>query len=53
LLIAACMFAFIVFPELARTLSVACYGGPIFLFELAVGLWLVLAPLRPAAKVAP
>jgi hypothetical protein len=53
LLIAACMFAFIVFPELARTLSVAYYGGPIFLFELAVGLWLVLAPLRPAAKVAP
>jgi len=46
LLLATCTFAFIVFPELSQVVSVAVYGGPIFLFELAMGFWLLLNGLR-------
>jgi len=42
----ACAFAFIVFPELSNVLSVGVYGGPIFLFELTMGLWLVARGIR-------
>ena len=40
--IGVCSFAFVVFPELNRVIGVGFYGGPIFLFELTVGLWLLL-----------
>jgi hypothetical protein len=32
--IGLCSFAFIVFPELTRVITIGYYGGPIFLFEL-------------------
>ncbi len=40
----ACLF--IVFPELAKLVSVAFYGAPIFFFELTMGFWLLLKGLR-------
>jgi len=49
LLMGACALAFIVFPELVRVVSVGIYGGPIFFFELAMGLWLLFKGLRTPA----
>jgi hypothetical protein len=46
-LLSACTYVLIIFPELAKTISPAIYGGPIFLFELTMGLWLVIKGLRP------
>ena len=40
-----CSFSFIIAPELERFVPVAVYGGPIFFFELAIGLWLVFKGL--------
>jgi hypothetical protein len=48
LLVGVCTFGFIIFPELAKTVTVVYYAGPIFLFELAMGLWLPIRGLRPA-----
>lgn len=48
LLLAGCTFVFIVFPELARVVTVAVYGGPIFIFEVSMGFWLLLKGLRPS-----
>lgn len=45
-LLAVCAFGFIVFPELAKTVTVAYFGGPIFVFELTMGFWLLLTGLR-------
>ncbi|MEP7065408.1 MAG: DUF4386 domain-containing protein [Gemmatimonadota bacterium] len=39
-------FAYVIFPEYARIVTVAFYGGPIFLFELAMGFWLSIKGLR-------
>ena len=39
--IGTCAFAFVVFPELTKVITVVYYGGPIFFFELAMGLWLL------------
>jgi len=44
-LMGACTFSFIVFPDLANIIPVGLYGGPIFLFELIMGFWLVLKEL--------
>jgi hypothetical protein len=41
ILLSISMCAFIIFPELRNFVTVAYYGGPIFLFELTMGLWLV------------
>ena len=41
-LMGAFAFAFIIVPELAKVVTVAIYGGPIFLFELTMGFWLLL-----------
>jgi len=46
-LMGACTFSFIVFPDLANLIPVGLYGGPIFLFELIMGFWLVLKGLPP------
>ena len=46
LLLAASSYAFIVFPELAKTVTVAVYGGPIFIFEATMGFWLLIKGLR-------
>jgi hypothetical protein len=48
LLVGACAFAFIIFPELAKVVTIGYYGGPIFLFELTMGLWLLLKGIRPS-----
>ena len=41
-----CAFLFIMFPELATVVPVTLYGGPIIVFELTMGIWLVFKPLR-------
>jgi hypothetical protein len=46
ILMGASAFLFIVFPELAKHVSVAFYGAPIFFFELTMGFWLLLKGLR-------
>jgi uncharacterized protein DUF4386 len=49
LLVGARAFVSIVFPEVARVVTIVYYGGPIILFELTMGLWLVFKGLRPSA----
>jgi hypothetical protein len=49
LLLATCTYAFIIFPELRQLVSVGFYGGPIFIFELTMGFWLLLKELRQPA----
>ena len=44
--IGICAFTFIVFPEVEKVITIAYYGGPIFLFELTIGLWLVFKGIR-------
>ena len=39
-------YAFIIVPEVAKLIPVEAYGGPIFLFELTMGFWLLLKGLR-------
>ena len=41
-----CAFSFIIFPELAKAVPVEIYGGPIFVFELTMGFWLLFKSLR-------
>lgn len=45
-LMGVCSLLFIVFPEWTSVVSVGVYGGPIFLFELTMGLWLVTRGIR-------
>jgi hypothetical protein len=52
-LMGACAYAFVVFPELAGIVPVALYGGPIFLFELTMGGWLALRGIRPGRPAEP
>jgi hypothetical protein len=47
-LMGACAFSFIIFPELSKVVPVQIYGAPIFFFELALGLWLLLKGLPPS-----
>jgi len=47
--IGICSFAFIIFPDLKQVITIGYYGGPIFLFELTIGLWLIVKSLRPGA----
>jgi len=47
-LLAACTFAPIIFPDFGKTVTVNYYGGPIFIFEVTMGLWLLLKGLRPS-----
>ena len=51
LLMGASAFLFIIFPELARLVSVAFYGAPIFFFELTMGFWLLLRGLPRSGAV--
>jgi hypothetical protein len=46
--IGICAFTFIVFPELTKVITVGYYGGPIFFFELTIGLWLLFKSVRQA-----
>ena len=49
-LMGACAFAFIIYPELATVVSVGIYGGPIFVFELTMGCWLLFRGLQPSTN---
>jgi len=49
LLMGACAFSFIIFPELKTIVPVGIYGSPIFVFELTMGFWLLLKGLRPSS----
>jgi hypothetical protein len=40
--IGICAFAFIIFPELEKVITIGYYGGAIFLFELTIGSWLLI-----------
>ena len=51
--IGICSFTFIVFPGLKQVITVGYYGGPIFLFELTIGLWLLIKSIRPATLTSP
>jgi len=48
--IGICSFIFVVFPEFQKVITVGYYGGPIFLFELTIGLWLLIKSLRPGMQ---
>jgi len=48
LLMGASALLFVIFPGLSQVMSVGIYGGPIFIFELIFGFWLLLNKLRPA-----
>jgi Domain of unknown function (DUF4386) len=45
--VAICTFTFIVFPEAGKVVTVAFYGGPILLFEIGIGLLLVIKGISP------
>lgn len=45
-MLASFTFAWVIVPEYAKIITVGIYGGPIFLFELTMGFWLLLKPLR-------
>jgi hypothetical protein len=53
LLMGASAFAFIVFPELEIVVPVGLYGGPIFFFELTMGLWLVIKGVSNPSQTGP
>lgn len=44
--IGVCAFAFVVFPELEKVITIGYFGGPIFLFELTIGSWLLFKGIR-------
>lgn len=47
-LLATCAGIFIAFPQVSKIVTVAYYGGPIFVFELTMGFLLLLRGLRPS-----
>jgi len=51
--IGICSFAFIIFPDLRQVVSIGYYGGPIFLFELTIGFWLLIKGVRPVTITRP
>ena len=48
-----CAFAFIVFPRFDATVNAWAFDMPIFLFEVALGLWLLFKGLSPAERAEP
>jgi len=46
LLMGVCAYVFIIFAALPTIVPVGIYGGPIFLFELTMGVWLLFRELR-------
>jgi hypothetical protein len=51
-LLLTCTFTFIIVPELSNVVTVEYYGGPIFVFELTIGFWLLLKRLRTTGEPA-
>ncbi len=52
-LLAISLFSFIIFPELSKIVTVTYYGAPIFVFEIAIGCWLLFAKLRAPGVAQP
>lgn len=52
-LMGARAISFIISPELGKVVPVEIFGTPIFLFELTMGIWLLLRGLRPSGMAAP
>ncbi|MGH9929929.1 MAG: DUF4386 domain-containing protein [Pyrinomonadaceae bacterium] len=48
-----CAFAFIVFPRFDATVNAWAFDMPIFLFEMALGLWLLFKGLSPTGLAEP
>jgi hypothetical protein len=46
IILAACTGTFVVYPVLAKTFTIAFHGGPIFVFKLSMGFWLVIKAIR-------
>jgi len=44
-----CAFAFMVFPHFDATVNASWFDFPMFIFEMALGLWLLFKGLRPSA----
>lgn len=51
LLLAVRTFTAIIFPELAEVVTIIYYGGPIFIFEVTMGIWLLLKGIRPSGRI--
>jgi uncharacterized protein DUF4386 len=49
-LMGVCAYSFIIFSDLAAIVPVGIYGGPIFLFELTMGVWLVFKGPPPSVR---
>lgn len=48
-----CAFAYIVFPRFEATVNAWAFDMPIFLFEMALGLWFLFKGLRPNGPAEP
>ncbi len=48
--VGVCAFAFIIFPDFAKIVTIEYYGGPIFFFELTMGVRLLFKGLRTSGK---
>lgn len=53
LLVGTDAFASIIFPEIDKIVTIGYYAGPIFIFELTMGFWLLLKGLRPSGIAEP
>lgn len=48
-----CAFAFIVFPHFEATVNASWFDVPLVVFEMALGLWLLIKGLTPSAMAMP
>ena len=48
-----CAFAFIVFPHFEKTVGASWFDVPLVLFEMALGVWLLVKGLKPSATAQP
>jgi hypothetical protein len=48
----ACTFAFIIFPNFAKTVNLWWFDSPMAVFEMALSFWLLFKGLRPSDVVA-
>ena len=48
-----CAFAFIAFPNFDETVGLSWFDVPMVIFEMALGLWLLLKGLRPSGVARP
>jgi hypothetical protein len=48
-----CAFAFLIAPSFARTVGPSWFDVPLVVFEVAIGLWLLIKGLRPSGAAGP